>query len=242
MENVGRSFRTEKFKDYGKGKNYLGIKTRADVVRDIELNYLRFLKDFKNKKILDLGCGQGYFLDFLKKHGFSDYSGIDIDKDLVALCKQKSHSAICDDAFDFFEKTKDKYDVVVLNDVLEHFKKAEGIALLKLVNGRMQKNGIIIIRVPNANFMFASSIRYGDFTHEVLYENESLQQILRLSGFDTFYIGDYAYGLFGNKRSVKTALVSIARKTILLCHGVVLRIVAGRRYNEFDIFAVGVKT
>lgn len=241
MENNSEAFRKDKFSSYGKLKNYDKVEIREDVIQDLEINYLRFLKDFKDKKILDLGCGQGYFLDFLKKHNFSDYIGIDIDEDLAEVCKRKGHNAISGDGFDFLKKTKYKFDVIVLNDVFEHFKKEEGLALLKLINNKMNKNGIIIIRVPNANFMFSCSARYADYTHEILYEKESLTQVLNLSGFDTIYVGDYNYGIIGGGRSIKNIIVKSIRKIILIIHNITLRIVAGRKYNECDIFAVARK-
>jgi SAM-dependent methyltransferase len=47
--------------------------------------------DFENKKILDLGCGFGDYLDFLEKNSvhFSSYLGVDINNYLIEEAKKQ---------------------------------------------------------------------------------------------------------------------------------------------------------
>ena len=123
-------------------------------------------------------------MDFLKKHNFSDYLGIDINVDAIKISESKGHKAVFSDAFTFLKREKGFYDLIVLNDVLEHFDKFKGIELLKLVKKSLRKNGLVILRVPNANFPFSSHFRYTDFTHETIYEKNSLEYILKLCGFE----------------------------------------------------------
>jgi 2-polyprenyl-3-methyl-5-hydroxy-6-metoxy-1,4-benzoquinol methylase len=56
--------------------------------------------------ILDYGCGNGVFIDFLKQKGFNEVSGYD---PFVAQFNQTLE-----------QQANKQYDVVVLNDVLEH--------------------------------------------------------------------------------------------------------------------------
>jgi len=51
---------------------------------------LEMAGDISGKKILDFGCGKGDFYGFLKEKGITaDYSGIDINKNLISLAKNK---------------------------------------------------------------------------------------------------------------------------------------------------------
>jgi hypothetical protein len=68
-------------------------------------------------------------------------------------------------------------------DLIEHFEKEEILELLGLIYRALKFNGKLLLSVPNAETLFAGSILYGDFTHEIAFTRSSLSQILRLSGF-----------------------------------------------------------
>ncbi|MEM1973810.1 MAG: hypothetical protein QXN68_03370, partial [Thermoplasmata archaeon] len=42
-----------------------------------DLNYKKFLPSDKNTKILELGCGKGFFLKYLKEMGYSYIKGVE---------------------------------------------------------------------------------------------------------------------------------------------------------------------
>lgn len=88
------------------------------------------------------------------------------------------------DAFDFLKKNTEHFDLVVMNDIIEHLNKQEIIQILEFVNKNLVENGKTIIKTPNSsNPILANSGRYIDFTHEIGFTEESLSQILRVSGF-----------------------------------------------------------
>ena len=43
----------------------------------------------KDSKILDLGCGPGYFLDTMKEQGYNDLTGVTLSPEDITLCKSK---------------------------------------------------------------------------------------------------------------------------------------------------------
>ena len=45
----------------------------------------------KNAKILDLGCGPGYFLDEMKTRGYTDLTGVTLSPGDIAICESKGH-------------------------------------------------------------------------------------------------------------------------------------------------------
>jgi 2-polyprenyl-3-methyl-5-hydroxy-6-metoxy-1,4-benzoquinol methylase len=147
-------------------------------------NYLKHLPVDKNAKIVDLGCGMGHFLNFLVNEKYNNYIGIDVSEENIQYCRKNKFNVISGDIFDFLKDTNDKYDVIVMNDIIEHFEKSEINLLLQLIFKSLQKNGRVIIKTPNAaNPILASSSRYFDFTHELLFTEESISQVLRISGF-----------------------------------------------------------
>lgn len=147
-------------------------------------NYLRHMPADKKANILDIGCGMGHFLYFLEKEGYINYSGIDISPENVKFCEEhRFHVELCD-AVRFLEESNKPYDVIIMNDILEHFKKDEIMRLLGLINKNLAPQGKVIIKVPNAaNPLMGGSSRYYDFTHEVSFTEESLSQVLRICSF-----------------------------------------------------------
>jgi SAM-dependent methyltransferase len=73
----------------------------------------------KSDAILDLGCNCGYYLQALKKLGFSDLTGVDISKEAIEFGRQEFdvadidfHVGSFEDALPVLVKGKKKYDLV----------------------------------------------------------------------------------------------------------------------------------
>lgn len=147
-------------------------------------NYLKYLPQKKNARILDLGCGPGHFLYFLEDYGYRNYLGVDFCEENVKFCKERNFNVISSDIFRFLQENQKCFDVIVMNDVIEHFKKEEIIDLFRLINKNLNKEGAIFIKVVNsANPILANSSRYLDFTHEIGFTEESLFQVLKIGNF-----------------------------------------------------------
>jgi SAM-dependent methyltransferase len=79
------------------------------------------LGSFKNKILLDVGCGIGGFFDFLKEKGINcDYTGIDINSRMIEIAQEK-HPDIKDKlfVFDIIENNMNRqFDYVISNGPL----------------------------------------------------------------------------------------------------------------------------
>src|SRR4051812_37311495 len=51
--------------------------------------YAPLLPADKNAKILDIGCGLGHFLYFLKSEGYVNHWGIDLGSEQIHQCREK---------------------------------------------------------------------------------------------------------------------------------------------------------
>ena len=146
--------------------------------------YKSFLPTNLDASILDLGCGSGAFLLCCRQLGYRHIVGVDISPEQVAFCYERGLKDVtCMDALTFLQKNTDLFDLVVMNDIIEHMSKDEALAVLVAVYSRLQKGGRVIIRVPNLSNPMNIRTRYVDLTHEIGFTKESLQQILRVSGF-----------------------------------------------------------
>jgi 2-polyprenyl-3-methyl-5-hydroxy-6-metoxy-1,4-benzoquinol methylase len=148
-------------------------------------NYLKHLPPEKNARIIDLGCGMGHFLNFLEVGGYKNYLGVDISEENIEFCKKNGFNVELGNIFDFLKKSPDNYDVIIMNDIIEHLEKSEILNVLEIIFKKLNPGGRLIIKTPNAsNPIMASSSRYYDFTHELLFTEESLSQVLKISGFN----------------------------------------------------------
>ena len=135
--------------------------------------------------ILDLGCGRGMFLEFLRERGYGELLGVDICEEHVRSCVDNGFNVALEDNLCFLEKYPERFDCVTLNHVLEHYDKDEGLSLLEEVRDSIRPGGRIIVVCPNMGNPFtAGRGRYADLTHETGYSEESLRFILQLAGFD----------------------------------------------------------
>tara|TARA_Y100000310_G_C20698409_1_gene827373 strand:- start:131 stop:772 length:642 start_codon:yes stop_codon:yes gene_type:complete len=103
-----------------------------------------------NSKVLDIGCASGYIASQLKKKN-CEVTGIDNSKEYLKEAKKHCEEVKLLDISK--ESIDDKFDVIILGDILEHTQNPEEI-IAKLKNNLLPK-GTIIVSVPNILNIYA---------------------------------------------------------------------------------------
>ena len=148
-------------------------------ILQFELN--KYLNGFENKSILELGCGIG---NILKQNKFMNYVGVDDSSEQLKICRKfVTNNILQADILKFLRNTDKHFDMVIMFDLIEHIKKENIIELLNLIFKVLNSGGEILIRTPNMASFPGLNLRYDDFTHEIGFTKESLQQILEESNF-----------------------------------------------------------
>lgn len=147
-------------------------------------SYLKgWLPSQKNANILEIACGSGRLLHFFKARKYTNITGVDISPEQISLAKQVTQNVVEINAIEFLE-TKDKtYDLIVSLDVLEHFRKNEALHYLDACFNALKPNGRLVLQTCNADSPWGLMLLYGDFTHEVCFNDNSLAGLLKLVGF-----------------------------------------------------------
>jgi len=70
-------------------------------------------------------------------------------------------------------------------DIVEHFYKDEVLRFLDAAFAALKPGGRLILQTANADGPWGAQHRYGDFTHEVGFNTNSLGRLLRLTGFES---------------------------------------------------------
>ena len=106
---------------------------------------------FKNKKILDLGCGTGEFLDNYYGMG-AECSGIDIENNFK-IKNKINFKLINIEANKFLKNCKKKFDVIFLFEFLEHLEEQDKYQLFENLTKNLNKNAYIFISTLNKNLL-----------------------------------------------------------------------------------------
>jgi methionine biosynthesis protein MetW len=102
----------------------------------------------KNTRVLDVGCGDGILMEYLKHDKEIDIRGIEISKDNVQKCLSKGLTVIEGDAEkDLLQFPDSSFDFVILSQTLQAFLNPE-IVIKELL--RVGKKAIVTI--PNFGF------------------------------------------------------------------------------------------
>ena len=102
----------------------------------------------KNTRVLDVGCGDGILMEYLKCNKEIDIRGIEISKDNVQKCLSKGLTVIEGDAEkDLLQFPDSSFDFVILSQTLQAFLNPE-IVIKELL--RVGKKAIVTI--PNFGF------------------------------------------------------------------------------------------
>lgn len=154
----------------------------ADYYRRKLANHLSIQQDWH---CLDLACGFGNFLSYLRQAGVQSYIGIDSSVDATNGARQEfgEQHVVQGDAFEYIASVDNRIDFISALDFVEHMGKNDLYKLLYLANARQPLNGLLLVRTPNANGLFGTAARYADITHEVCFTPASLGDVLSRCGY-----------------------------------------------------------
>ena len=192
-----------------------------------DARYLPHLKNIPpSANILELGCGHGRILSYLREKGFTNVKGIDISQEQIDLARNTGLDAECVDVFEYFSHTNPLLskegaggglDCVIAIDLIEHFTKSEALRLLEAVRAAMNPGALLLLQTPNAEGLFARQVIYGDLTHETIFSPGSLAQLLRTAGLRNIHSYECApvpRGMAGVLRAIAWKMIRVAANTI----------------------------
>jgi 2-polyprenyl-3-methyl-5-hydroxy-6-metoxy-1,4-benzoquinol methylase len=101
----------------------------------------------EGKRLLDVGCGTGDFLNTCKKDGW-EVVGVEPNRKARELAANKLNFQNSLNLFSDLEKLPEgKFDIITLWHVLEHVPNLE--TYTKSLKERLKSNGVLIVAVPN---------------------------------------------------------------------------------------------
>ena len=100
------------------------------------------------RTVLDVGCGEGALGAALAGHGL-DVTGVEADPEAAAIAATRLRRVVNASLEESWDELAEQFDAVLACDLLEHLE--DPIAALRSLRGRLKKDGVLILSVPNGS-------------------------------------------------------------------------------------------
>jgi SAM-dependent methyltransferase len=164
-----------------------------NLTKQVITKYIDPLNLPKNTKILDLGCGPGYFLDGMKERGYTDLVGVTLSPGDIKLCEDKGHIikkydlSFLPQSDGYFDES---VDFIFLRHALEH--SPYPIFSLMEYNRILKQGGKIYIEVPAPD---CDRKHEWNLNHYSILGQNQLAALLVRCGFDINLFENLAFEL-----------------------------------------------
>ena len=154
-------------------------------------------------RLLDLGCGRGFFMKTAAESGFQ-VSGVDVSKEAATFARTTLGLAASTDTLDQLVARRERFTVITAWHVLEHF--MNPVATLQAIRSLLVDGGFCFVEVPNLNslkFILARAKWEGGnhpLYHRSFFTRSTLGQVFRRAGFSDVRRVPLSYRIPGRAR------------------------------------------
>ena len=200
-------------------QSYVGYQDEMDNLKNTYGHYLMELSRFQPNKgrLLEIGCGSGFFLDGALDLGYRDVWGVEPSIEAKTHASAKVHNKIISDFFrpGLFEDNS--FDVICFFHVLDHL--IDPNSFLNACNKILKPNGLILaiqhdVDAWSAKLLGKRSPIF-DVIHIHLFNQETLRRIFEKNGFATQETGGIR-NIFSIRHCIKLSPLSGQTKKFVL--------------------------
>jgi len=204
--------------DYNRFSKFKNL-SELFIINKQRLDFIK--REHKSGQLLDIGCGQGFFLKTAKEHGFDVY-GIDMSKRAVLYASNTFAVKASAETLDDLLIQGKTFDLITLWHVLEHF--VNPIDELQKIRRLLVNDGMCIIEAPNLHslkFILSKNKWVGGnhpLYHRSFFTNKSLADTLNRSGFSRTKRIKSSYQIDGRNNiyeTIKSILNNVALDAFL---------------------------
>lgn len=174
------------------------------VFRDIELThwwftgrrtifkkvFKRFINENQFRSVLDVGCGTGGNISFLKQ--FTRIMGVDMDPFAAAKAKERGYHDVCIADAAKLPFPDASFDIVTGVDIIEHMK--DDSAFLREMKRVLKPGGYLFLSTAAFQFLWSKHDELNQHTKR--YRKSELKQLAERQGFSTCILRYYNVFLF----------------------------------------------
>lgn len=166
---------------------------REDSSRSINAHLsLHTLKRFAHSgRLLDVGCATGYFLNAARLD--FETQGVELSEWAAKYARERLRLDVVNAGLDDAPFPSEHFDVVALNDVLEHF--TDPRAALLRIHGLLRPGGLLYLVTPDIESLSARLMRGRWWglrpAHVYYFSTTTLAALLRETGFEVELVKSY---------------------------------------------------
>jgi 2-polyprenyl-3-methyl-5-hydroxy-6-metoxy-1,4-benzoquinol methylase len=151
------------------------------------------MNELRLNTILDFGCGGGWYLLPFYKNGYA-VTGYDYSYNLVKLGRSYGLN-LREGSFAEVSATNDKYDVIILNHVVEHF--SDFFNNMTSILQHLNTNGILYASVPNIDNLAKAQFQN---VHNYYFSPRTFNYYMKMCGMEVLEFGSaqtiHMYGVY----------------------------------------------
>ncbi len=140
---------------------------------------------WRDKRLLEIGCGLGYYPEILQDLTNVTYLGVDLNPSAVAKVRGKGFNVIEGEISSLPEKKP--FDIIIFFDLLEHI--PDPHLFFDCLKRRLSQRGKILFSTPSTDSIVSriSGARWVSYItpqHVLLYNKKSIRFLLEQNGFE----------------------------------------------------------
>lgn len=149
-----------------------------------------------NKKLLDIGAGNGAFCAAAIDYGY-EVVGTEISIQAIRRAKEMFGVNLVQGDIDSISE-RSRFGIITMWDVIEHLR--DPLKMLREVRKRLYKDGLVIIET--GNYECVDRLVYGKkwglylFDHMYYFSPQSLEKLFEMAGFKEFRIHRFPSSIF----------------------------------------------
>ena len=153
----------------------------------------------KDKKILEIGYGTGFFISACIQLEYKNIYGADFHNERLSKIHLKENSIkelynIDNTIWDTLNDIDIKFDFIYLSHVIEHIPKYFLLNAVDSMFNSLNVGGMLFVRCPNMVNPAAQSSHYVTLGHEYGFVHSNLNSLLHICGFDEIKSYDFPIG------------------------------------------------
>lgn len=158
----------------------------AEYLKETYWNYFKKLKvNNKNSKVLDIGCGNGFFLEKLKNMGYANLFGVEPGKKMVSQAPAWLRKNIKINVLKPGLFRNGTFDAVCFFHTLDHVYEPD--VVVKNIYKLLKKDGKVLVIVHNTDGLsvkiFGEKSPIFDIEHIYLFNPKTLTRLFKDCGF-----------------------------------------------------------
>lgn len=152
-------------------------------VKNQQSIFLSYFK--KGRKVLDLGCGRGEFLELLEEKGI-EVEGIEINQEMIEICSNKGLNCQKGDILEKLAEYEDgTLGGIFSSQVIEHFSPSYLRRLVELSYFKLAPSTYLVLETINPASVFSLvQIYFLDLSHQKPILPQALKFLMERAGFE----------------------------------------------------------